>query len=160
MSIAVRVFIIMVTALSIVEWLSASLGYLKMRCNLHPQASGCNHVGKVIGCWRIVVSGASAVTLLLTACSSGISNADPAWSPDGIKIAFAREQKTKGNYDIYVMNADGSNQINLTNSSAQEIGPARSPDGSKIAFNWNLGYHDDIWVMNADGSNQTKLTES
>jgi TolB protein len=58
------------------------------------------------------------------------------------------------------MNTDGSNQINLTNSSPQETGPAWSPEGSKIAFNWNQGYDNDIWVMNADGSNQTKLTET
>jgi Tol biopolymer transport system component len=56
----------------------------------------------------------------------------PAWSPDGTKIVFAREQKTKGNYDIYVMNADGTNQINLTNSSAQATGPVWSPDGKRL----------------------------
>jgi TolB protein len=50
------------------------------------------------------------------------------------------------------MDADGSNQINLTNGSGG--GYVWSPDGSKIAF----GSESDIWVMNADGSNKINLT--
>jgi hypothetical protein len=67
LSIAVPVVIIMVTAPNIIEWLSASLGDLKMRCNLHPQASAPNHYrGKAIS-WRIVVIEALEIILLLTA---------------------------------------------------------------------------------------------
>ena len=151
----------MATALNIVEWLSASLGDLKMRCNLHPQASARNHYrGKAIS-WRIVVIGALAIILLLTACSSGIGGTDPAWSPDGTKIAF--ESRLGGStLDICVMNADGSNQTKLTNSAAEDFQPAWSPDGSKIAFEsfQPETKNGDIWVMNADGSNQINLTNS
>ena len=52
------------------------------------------------------------------------------------------------------MNADGSNQINLTNHEAEDFGPAWSPDGTKIAFTSDP----EIYVMNADGSNQINLT--
>ena len=53
---------------------------------------------------------------------------NPAWSPDGRKIAFGRAG------EIYVMNADGSGQRNLTRNPARDFAPAWSPDGRKIAF--------------------------
>ncbi len=46
---------------------------------------------------------------------------DPAWSPDGKKIAFDTERD--GNREIYVMDADGSNQTNLTNNPADDFDP-------------------------------------
>jgi Tol biopolymer transport system component len=82
----------------------------------------------------------------------------PAWSPDGSKIAFVSQRD--GNSEIYVMHADGSNQTRLTDDDAN---PAWSPDGRKIAFASNRGENDnwDIYVMPADGSdgdNPTRLT--
>ena len=87
--------------------------------------------------------------------------ADPAWSPDGSKIAFSTNRD--GNAEIYVMNADGSAQARLTNRpSATDIFPVWSPEGDKIAFaSFNCcpsGANYDIWVMNADGSNQVNIT--
>ena len=51
-------------------------------------------------------------------------------------------------YDIYVMNADGSGQTNLTSSAADEDNPESSPDGTQIAFHRSGG----ISVINADGT--------
>ena len=86
-----------------------------------------------------------------------ISGGDPTWSPDGSKIAFW--SVVDGNFEIFVVNVDGSGLTNLTKSSADESDPAWSPDGSKIAY---LGHEDSgplyIFVMNADGTNQTRLT--
>ena len=45
--------------------------------------------------------------------------------PDGSKIAFVSDRD--GNYDIFVMDADGSNPTNLTNSPADDVMPAWSP---------------------------------
>jgi len=53
------------------------------------------------------------------------SDLDPAWSPDGSKIALASDRS--GDFDIYVMNADGSGQTNLTNNPAADTKPAWSP---------------------------------
>ena len=55
-----------------------------------------------------------------------------AWSPDGLRIAFASMRD--GNSEVYVMNADGSGQRRLTRDPAQDSGTAWSPDGRKIAF--------------------------
>ena len=57
----------------------------------------------------------------------------PAWSPDGSKIAF--QSNRDGNWEIYTMNADGSNQTNISNNDFDDGSPSWSPDGSKIAFN-------------------------
>jgi uncharacterized repeat protein (TIGR01451 family) len=85
---------------------------------------------------------------------------NPAWSPDGTKIAFVHNQD--GIYSIYVMNADGSNQTNLTNNVVYSEAPAWSPDGTKIALVSGGGSSssDDIYSMDADGSNQTRLTNN
>jgi len=108
------------------------------------------------------------------------SDSAPAWSPDGSKIAFTsfrgvigNKRKRVGNMEIYVMNADGSNQIRLTKNPAASPyapyalaiceSPAWSPDGSKIAFasnRYNRFGNVKIYVMNADGSKQTRLTNN
>jgi len=63
-----------------------------------------------------------------------------------------------GNADIYVMNSDGSGQINITHNPGDDWDPSWSPDGKKIVFqSWRDG-NAEIYVMNADGSNQLKLT--
>jgi len=74
------------------------------------------------------------------------------WSPDGSKIAFWSYRAATR--DVWVMNADGSNQTNLSNTYDMELGPVWSPDGSKIAYD----RADEIYVMNADGSGQINLT--
>jgi dipeptidyl aminopeptidase/acylaminoacyl peptidase len=78
--------------------------------------------------------------------------------PPYYRIAFVSSRD--GNADIYVMNADGSNQTNLTKNSADDTNPAWSPDGRQIAFVSLRDGNEEIYVMNADGSNQTNLTKN
>ena len=70
-----------------------------------------------------------------------------AWSPDGRRIAFISSR----NWNVYVMNADGSNVRRLTDNTAfgPDGPPAWSPDGQRIAFSSHIG----IVVANADGTN-------
>ncbi len=65
-----------------------------------------------------------------------------------------------GNYEIYVMNADGTNQRNLTNNPAEDSRPAWSPDGKYIAFHTTRDGNLEIYVMNSDGTNQRRLTNN
>jgi len=57
---------------------------------------------------------------------------DPAWSPDGARIAFSSDRN--GNHDIYVMSADGSGVTRVTTNPTLDRYPAWSPDGSRLAF--------------------------
>jgi uncharacterized repeat protein (TIGR01451 family) len=83
---------------------------------------------------------------------------DPAFSPDGSKIAYTRGETTGAN-DIWVMNANGAGQTNLTPGNGQDDNAAWSPDGSKIAYESHRSGNWEVWVMNADGSGQTNLTQ-
>ena len=71
-------------------------------------------------------------------------------------IAFM--SNNTGNAEIYVMNADGSNPINLSNNPASDLNTSWSPDGQKLTFSSSRSGNHDIYVMDTDGSNQTNLT--
>ena len=86
----------------------------------------------------------------------------PRWSHDGTRIAYFRyvSGSYQYNYEVYVMNADGSNQVNVTNSpNTCDWLPDWSPDDSKIAFTrWTTPYEEYIYVMNADGTDAHAVT--
>jgi TolB protein len=105
----------------------------------------------------------------------------PDWSPDGKKIAFMGQQPDAiGNdpdYDIFVMNADGSGLRQLTEAPGADGWPAWSPDGTRITFStsrtdcrnsdaWDcrssgdIGPFHELWIMNADGSDQHRVSTS
>ena len=94
----------------------------------------------------------------LTFLATGGTVADYRWSPDGTKIAFLSTRD--GNIEIYVMNANGSNQVRLTNHSALDMGPMWSANGQRIVFSTFRTGNWEVFIMNADGSNQVNLTNN
>jgi WD40-like Beta Propeller Repeat len=78
------------------------------------------------------------------------------YSPDGTRIAFMNNYD--GDFEICVMNADGTGVEQLTKNSALDAYPTWSPDGNKIAFTSNRDGDFDIYVMNVNGSDQTNIT--
>jgi Tol biopolymer transport system component len=84
------------------------------------------------------------------------SDVEPAFSPDGSKIAFRSDRDVDLN--IYLMNVDGTGVTNLTQNASIDSQPAFSPDGRKIAFTSNRNGNREIYVMNADGSEPTRIT--
>jgi Tol biopolymer transport system component len=99
--------------------------------------------------------------------NDGADEGSPRWSPNGDLIAYTKmeyfsDQALIENpaWDIYVMNTDGTQQIQLMKDPSNELEPSWSPDGAKIAFISDRNGPDfDIYVMNADGSNVTQLTD-
>lgn len=85
-----------------------------------------------------------------------LSETEPTFSPDGTKIAFSDFDSG----DIWVMNPDGTNRINLTNNGMRNYAPVFSPDGSRLAFVSERDGNAEIYLMNADGSNPTNVTQN
>jgi len=78
------------------------------------------------------------------------------WSPDGTRIASFSAGDTS---DIFVMNADGTGMLNLTDSSEGEYWPVWSPNGEQLAFSVGREFNRmDVYVVNADGTSMRNLT--
>jgi TolB protein len=85
---------------------------------------------------------------------------DPAWSPDGRRIAFAR--RVHGHFELFSCRVDGSDLVQLTHTATvDELSPGWSPDGSKLAFSrYENGLErgsGDLWTTRADGSGEHML---
>ena len=81
----------------------------------------------------------------------------PTWSPDGSRIAFCHYANGRG--QIYVMNADASQVVNVSDNSHCDRSPVWSADSSQLAFVSDRGGNWDICKMDADGTGQVQLTK-
>ncbi len=81
--------------------------------------------------------------------------AHPDWSPVSSQVVF--QSPVSGSWDLYVIDADGTNRRQLTTGPAVEGLPAWSPDGQWIAYLSNAGGNWGIWIMRPDGSGQQLL---
>jgi uncharacterized protein YjdB len=85
------------------------------------------------------------------------SATDPAFSPDGSRIAFVSQRD--GNAEIYLMNADGTGTTRVTNDPLTDGRPAFTPDGHTIVFHSSrTAAKQQIWAVNMDGTGLAQLT--
>jgi hypothetical protein len=102
-------------------------------------------------------------TRLSPATDHPVDDWGPAWSPDGTRIAFTRDvtgDDTNGDYDVYVMDADGTDVTQLTDAAGNDADPAWSPGGTRIVFSSTRdgGVNDEeLYLMDADGTNEARL---
>jgi Tol biopolymer transport system component len=102
----------------------------------------------------------------LTPNSTNSYDADPNWSPDGTRVAFKSDRANPGagtavgTYQVYVVNADGSNLRRITQTSVTEAEPAWSPDGARLAFNSKLPGNVEVYTIKLDGTSRIRLTNN
>jgi Tol biopolymer transport system component len=116
--------------------------------------------------WTMDPDGRNLVNLTAKSKADDLA---PNWRADGRKIAFMSNRVTamnpEGDYEIFIMKADGSHLRQITFNALNDEDPAWSPDGRRIVFTRDFdpieGQLDrDLFTMNADGTDQRNLTSS
>jgi len=126
---------------------------------------------------KLIINGYNIEIFVMNADGSGQINLSnhpgwdgyPSWSPDGDQLVFQTDRDVLNGVvmgvvpvdlgqEIYLIDADGTNPIQLTNSPENDVYPSWSPDGSKIVFQSYRDGNSEIYVMNPDGTGQTRLT--
>ena len=103
---------------------------------------------------------AKGVVSALTAGSQW-RDENPRWSPDGKRIAF-KSNRANGAYDIFVMNADGSGAVRVTDHQANDHDPAWMPDGQSLVFMSERDSRGDLYRvwLNDPGHRVERLTRN
>lgn len=92
----------------------------------------------------------------LTNSPPGRGSWEPAWSPDGMWIAYSSEQAAGS--DIFLARPDGTTRQRLSENRALDGTPAWSPDSAQLAFFSDRDGSWDLYTMNTDGSQVRRLT--
>ncbi len=104
--------------------------------------------------WEIYLGGPTGDTRVARVSGNDIQ---PRLNRGADQIAFASNRA--GNYEIYLMNMDGSGVRRLTENEKDDVAPVWSPDGKKILFQSYRDGQSEIYVMDINGDNQTRLTQ-
>jgi Tol biopolymer transport system component len=86
-----------------------------------------------------------------------------AWFPDGMRLAYSQNDRILlTNNQIYIMNSDGTNKVDISANAYGDNYPHVSPDGTKLAFisDRNGDTYPELWAMNADGTDQHIVSDT
>ncbi len=110
------------------------------------------------GCGLYAIDANSADPNAKRRLTEGGGDGQPAWSPNGSRIAYI--SKDDGNFEIYVVNPDGTGKSRVTNDPASDGLPVWSPDGQWLAFRSDRGGSWAIYVVRPDGTGLRKLIDA
>jgi TolB protein len=138
-----------------------SLSIIAIFCIFSILATGCGNTSTA------TLPPAVETAALTEAATEGIPEStltlSPTPEPEPIACTIAFETARDGNWEVYRMNPDGSDPVNLSNNPGDDVHPAWSPDGSQVAFASNreneAGSANAIYIMNADGTNVRQFTQ-
>lgn len=105
----------------------------------------------------LTAAGADFVEAIGTTQLSGLENTYPAWSPDGARIVF-ESTRDGPDADIFIMDADGAQVVQLTDNDVGESTPSFTPDGRFIVYTSEQDGNPDVFLMAIDGSGKRNLT--
>ena len=107
---------------------------------------------------------ALAATLTIHDYATMPTLSSPRWSPDGKRIAYvltkADLERSAYDADVWVVDADGRNDRQLTRAKANDLRPRWSPDGKTLAFLSDRDGRNAIWLMPVDGGEARKLVDA
>jgi len=113
---------------------------------------GCDETGALCGIF-VTDSGGVDHARLTTDAADGA----PAWSPDGGRIAFMSDRD--GDWNIYVINVDGSGLVQITDEPGEDGLPAWSPDGDFLAYVSTRGGSWHLRTLRPDGSDDREVVD-
>jgi TolB protein len=113
---------------------------------------------RTVACRRILAAGTADIWVAgldgsgAVQVTQGLDAWEPAWSPDGGRLAFVGQSRESGQIDIWVVNAQGTGLQHLTFDGATDSRPSWSPDGRWIVWSRTTGAQRQLWVVGAEGT--------
>tara|TARA_Y100000589_G_scaffold211487_1_gene199403 strand:- start:780 stop:1832 length:1053 start_codon:yes stop_codon:yes gene_type:complete len=111
--------------------------------------------------WSMTSDGLSPMQM--TSPTEGNSRA-ASWSPNGEWIVYssdrAKDNNGTQNYDIWIMDSDGSNKIQLTTNGSFDTLPVFGPNGKSVYFLSNRGFNWEVWKMNVESVVSDNVTQA
>ncbi len=123
-----------------------------------PDGTKLAYSSSLTGRPHIYVANADASGTPVQLTKVGVYNSSPRWNPKGTRIAFSGQENMANNFNIFLIDPNGSNLVRLTDGLKSSENPSFSPDGRHIVFSSNRDGNYRLYVMTDQGTNIRPLS--